>query len=188
MKKIKVSNINFANFLSISRIISAIPFILFLERMQADSTYKIYALLTVIYIVLSDILDGYIARKTNSVTRLGKIIDPVADKICLMVVLIYLINIYNLLFLIFFILLSLRDILLITYTLYLIKFCDYVPQANNFGKIFISITALMLISYLFDFGIIICVLLYLISLFMLFISTYYYIKEHKLNIKKYESI
>ena len=43
--------------------------------------------------LLFDALDGYFARKSNTVTDFGKIIDPVADKICLVVVLIYLIDV-----------------------------------------------------------------------------------------------
>jgi len=184
----KAPNINVANFLSVSRIFSTIPLIFCLEKLSISSMYFNYSIVIIIYIFLSDILDGYYARKSNVVTDLGKIIDPVADKICLIVVLIYLIDSYHLTFLIFFILIVARDILLITYTVYLIIFHDYVSQANNAGKFFIFATTLLLISYIYSFNIIICQFLYIMSIFMLFISTYLYIKEHNKKIKEYEHI
>ena len=159
-KKILVSNFNFANFLSVLRILSAIPLIICLNNFYIP-IYKYYSIIIIIFIFVSDFLDGFFARKLKTVTQLGKIIDPVADKICLIVVLIYLIDIFKFPFLLFFILLSLRDIWLITYTIYLIVFNDFVSQANSKGKIFIFLTAIMIISFIYNAPYYICCLLYL---------------------------
>ena len=186
MKK-KPSNINLANFLSISRIISVFPLIYCLNKMINIDEYKYYTAFIILYIFLSDILDGYFARKSNLVTDLGKIIDPVADKICIMVVLIYLIDIYHLPFVMFLVLLSLRDIILLTYTIYLILFYKYVSEANLSGKMFMFITTIMMISFIYNLNLIFQIIIYLLSLILLFISTYFYIINHKARLKKYES-
>tara|TARA_B100001964_G_C13967621_1_gene480462 strand:+ start:136 stop:594 length:459 start_codon:yes stop_codon:yes gene_type:complete len=146
--------------------------------MSLDLVYRYYSIFIIVYIVLSDILDGYVARKINHVTDLGKILDPVADKISFMTVLIYLINVYGVQFFTFFILLSIRDIILLLFSLYFIFFKDYVPQANNSGKLFIFSCVLMLIFYIYSLNIIIAKIFYIISIILLFISTIYYIKGH----------
>ena len=102
-----------SNFITFLRMFSGIPLILFLERMNISNEYFYYSIYVVLFIVISDVLDGYIARKTNTVSSLGKILDPVADKICLMCVLVYLIDIYHIPYLVFFILLSIREVVLI---------------------------------------------------------------------------
>lgn len=45
-----------------------------------------------IMLALTDALDGYIARKRKEVTRLGKLIDPLADKLLISAALIFLIG------------------------------------------------------------------------------------------------
>lgn len=71
---------NLANKLTFSRLILVIVFIIsaYLELSKDVLLYT-----TVIFLLASitDFLDGYIARKYNMITTLGKLIDPLADKI-----------------------------------------------------------------------------------------------------------
>lgn len=41
----------------------------------------VFASFLLLFIALTDFLDGYIARKYNMVTELGKLMDPIADKL-----------------------------------------------------------------------------------------------------------
>ena len=156
--------------------------------MEISNIYFWYSIYIIVFIVLSDVLDGLLARKFNSVTSFGKIIDPVADKICLMCVLIYLIEIYHSPFLIFFILLSIRDIVLISITSYLAIYHDMVSQANGYGKVFIFITMIMIIFHIFYLNDYIANILFIISNILLIVSMFTYIKEHIKNINSYEHI
>ena len=129
----------FPNLLSISRVFMMFPLIFFLEIIEIDLIYLFYSIITIAMVVLSDVLDWFLARKLNHVTPLCKILDPVADKICLMIILIFLINKYNFIFFIFFILISIRDLILISLTTYLAIKLNYVSQANKFQNFIIDI-------------------------------------------------
>ena len=151
--------------------------------MNQNDIYFYYSIGIIFYIVLSDILDGYLARRNNEVTNLGKVIDPVADKVCLLSVLIFLIDVYKIPFLIFFIFLSIRDIVLFTFSLYFIIYKDYTPQANNSGKFFLLITTIMLILYIYNINNYLSQILYLVSLLLLIVSMILYLKSHIRNLK-----
>ena len=181
-------NINIANFLSLSRVLACIPLILCFSRMNDFPEYRLYSIFVIIYIVLSDVLDGFYARKADVVTDLGKIIDPVADKIAFITVLIYLIQSFGQSFFIFFILISIRDIILLAFGLYFIIYTDYTPHANASGKLFIFICVLMIIFYIYNLNQFIAYFLYLSSIVLLFFSSFVYIKNHLKKIKKYENI
>lgn len=81
MSKFKGQFLAIPNLLSYFRIIIIIPFvILFLN----DSYINAAALLVVSGV--TDVLDGKIARKFNQITELGKVLDPLADKLTLIAV------------------------------------------------------------------------------------------------------
>lgn len=51
-----------------------------LSRGEDDWRLRIAALVTFITIAATDALDGYLARSRNEITRLGTVLDPLADK------------------------------------------------------------------------------------------------------------
>lgn len=77
------------NLLTILRII-CVPFIIYL--MLDPSRFNNWAAAIIfIFASITDYLDGYIARKYNVVTLLGKFLDPISDKLLVTSILIMLI-------------------------------------------------------------------------------------------------
>lgn len=72
---------NLPNKLTMLRII-LIPFFMFFYLADFIPHAKIIATVLLIVAELTDLLDGYFARKHNLVTDFGKLMDPVADKSC----------------------------------------------------------------------------------------------------------
>tara|TARA_B100001750_G_C15389139_1_gene536503 strand:+ start:59 stop:670 length:612 start_codon:yes stop_codon:yes gene_type:complete len=195
MKNIKIhspkSIYNIANFLSISRILAAIPLIISFQNMSLNhmDNYKILSIIIITYMIISDMLDGYLARISNIVTNFGKVIDPVADKVCFMVVLIYMITkvdnpqeYYGFIinpFLLFYCLLSIRDMILMAFYSYCVYKTGKVGQSNFYGKLFVFCSMLMTVFYIYDINANLELILYILSLSLMIISTYYYIVDIK---------
>ena len=176
----KTNIFNFANFLSLSRVILAIPLIFILEEHAAAPTHEtsLNIVFMILLIVLSDVLDGYVARKMNVVSNFGKLLDPIADKIWLIVVNAFLIFHQGLPFLLFFILISIRDVYIIIIGVYLIHVQNTVFQANKSGKYFMFLTVVMMSLFVFkdayNISSNLCWFFYIISLILMVISGYEY--------------
>lgn len=71
--------LNIPNILTLSRLL-LIPVYVY-TALAASPTLHLVAALTFGIAALTDWFDGYVARKLNQVTELGKILDPVVDRI-----------------------------------------------------------------------------------------------------------
>ena len=77
---------NLPNILTIFRIIS-LP-VLILMILSSDQKFNFYAVLLFVAISASDFFDGYLARKMSIESSFGKMLDPIADKLFIITVII----------------------------------------------------------------------------------------------------
>jgi CDP-diacylglycerol--glycerol-3-phosphate 3-phosphatidyltransferase len=86
-----VKIINIPNLLSLSRILSVPVFILLM--LEPNPVRALAAGIVFSLASATDWLDGYLARKWGQVTKVGKLLDPIADKILIMSALVILVEI-----------------------------------------------------------------------------------------------
>ncbi len=113
------------NFLSISRILFLIPIIFLFE-------YDLYlfSVLTFVIASITDYLDGYLARKNNQASDFGALIDLLADKIFVSILLIWMtFNFDNLIILISSILIVSREIMISYVRMF------FISKSNNLNKV-----------------------------------------------------
>ena len=193
--------LNIPNLISFLRIILCFPLIKFLEQIPGRLYYQdlekyssqLYIILIIIILmVITDVLDGMAARWLNSVTDFGKLIDPIADKISILIVLVYLTQkpgIEGLSILIFFILLVCRDFYISLYAIYFIKKHNISFDSIKSGKWFVGTTVLMFLFFIYDPVLIKFAYFkwyfYGITLLLMFYSTYEYYARY---IKVYKNV
>lgn len=74
---------NLPNKITITRILM-IPLVMFFYLANFIPWGKFVAAIIFCVAAFTDFLDGYLARKNNMVTNLGKFLDPIADKVLVM--------------------------------------------------------------------------------------------------------
>jgi len=161
MNKNKILNIS--NSLSFLRLVLAVPVCWLLEH-----DYNVWFFVIVLFAMLTDFLDGYIARKRNEITEFGKIIDPVADKVIIGAVAVVML-IKGLIPLWFLLAVLSRDVLILIGGLFLSKKLGYIIYSDLIGKLSVTILALVMICIIFkidffiDYGLYIALIALLVS-------------------------
>lgn len=117
------------NILCLFRILLITPFVeFFLEKEY------VWAAVIIIASGITDILDGFIARKFHQESELGKILDPLADKLTLLAVGVCLVVIEPM-FLPIVIILVLKDVLMLIGSSRVVKMGIIVPKSKWYGKL-----------------------------------------------------
>ena len=176
MEFLKKENFNIPNILSFIRIIIIVPFVLYF----LNDDYLLAALM-LIFSGLSDMFDGLIARKLNQITKLGKVLDPVADKLTLTAVIICMGIKFPEIFPLV-IILILKDVSMLIAGSFLLKKGIEPPAAKWYGKLstvffYISVIIIVALKAIWEINspVISISLLSATAVFMLFALCKYFI-------------
>ena len=134
-----------SNLISSLRLVLVIPTIYFISNIGEHANYGTIVLILFLLAYVSDLLDGYIARKYNEITELGKIVDPLADKVFVIAV-VFQLYLYNEITPIYFWVIVLRDILILLGGILVTKITGTVLPSNILGKITVASIGFFLIA------------------------------------------
>lgn len=138
---------NIPNLLTMARFL-LIPVFVYFFFSQNQYSLEI-AVAIFILAGITDTLDGYFARKLNQVTRLGIVLDPLADKIMLITVLAS-VTISNNIPLWIIAVVAVKELLMIAGAFSLYNDRDIVIPANIFGKITTILSYMAILAVLFE--------------------------------------
>jgi len=88
---VQEGNINLPNVLTLTRILLIPVFVLLFVVPTPDRSLA--AAVVFVIAAMTDLLDGYLARRRGQVTKLGRLLDPMADKLLVLSALIVLVQV-----------------------------------------------------------------------------------------------
>ena len=138
------------NILSIIRIFLIGPIIYCILQEQRIFLYS--GLVLIAIAIVTDFLDGILARKLNQISEVGKILDPLADKIAVGSIIIVLIIYRGLPIWVATVIIG-RDVLILLAGLFWATRHKYVMASTFIGKFTVNVIALMIVAYVIDISI-----------------------------------
>jgi CDP-diacylglycerol--glycerol-3-phosphate 3-phosphatidyltransferase len=164
----------YSNLLSISRLF--LGFGIYYYILQRNT---ITALAFTLLAIFTDYADGYVARKRNEISELGKILDPVADKIAVALGTIALYKSFGLPMWIVIIIIG-RDMLIIFGSIFLFGKVQSVAPSEMPGKIAVTVISILLLSYILEIEPLKNILLILTAVAVLSSLLFYMVKFFKI--------
>lgn len=179
---------NIPNILTILRFLLIPVFAYFLSTRNF-----IVAVLLFLAAGLTDVLDGYVARKYNLITSWGKIADPLADKLMQITAFVIMSLVLKIIPLELVLVILVKETLMGLGALVLYKQKKFVVSANWYGKISAVVFYLAIIMLIFDepfgrwnlFGIAVNLLVFILAViaalfaFFMYFRSYLRIKHQK---------
>jgi len=129
--------------ISASRILLMIPIAFLLFGEGEDN--RLWVVGIILIGVATDFLDGYLARRMHQVSDLGKVIDPLADKIAVGTLALFLVILGDLP-LWFLLAVVARDGLIVAGGIYIRREKKIITQSNMLGKVTVTVIALLLVT------------------------------------------
>lgn len=143
---VKQEVLTLANAISLSRALMAIPILIIHHATGKEANWLIIAFIS--YAFISDYLDGLAARKLNQVTEFGKVVDPLADKICAIILFFYAVLI-GVIPLFFFLIMVARDLLILAGSLMIKKRRGKYAMSVMSGKVAVNLLSMYWIAAFF---------------------------------------
>lgn len=134
-----------SNFFSVLRVVFIIPIIFFLYQNNPFS--NVMAIVFSLLACVTDYLDGFFARRLNQVSDLGKILDPLADKLAIDLICFVLVMLRGFPVWLFAIILG-RDLFIVLGGLFIIGRRKIILQSNLIGKLTVNFLAVTVILYM----------------------------------------
>jgi CDP-diacylglycerol--glycerol-3-phosphate 3-phosphatidyltransferase len=140
--------VNLPNLLSFARL-GLLPVFLLLLTAESSAA-RLWAFVLGFFGLISDVLDGFLARRLNQVTEFGKILDPLSDKIIVAGLTIFAVLEKNFPLWLGALILG-RDILIVLMAVLWKNKLAFIPTSNLIGKLAALVVAVTLLAYVFDF-------------------------------------
>lgn len=157
------------NLITLFRLFLSVPLYITFTTWHNITEINYFLLFIVFTAYISDILDGFLARKLNKTSDLGRMLDPIADKIFIAI---FVISLWQIEFIssFYLIIILCRDLFIILGALFFTSKKNIVLQSDYVGKITVFSIGIYLLSSLLFLPQILLDVFYLISISLSFIS------------------
>jgi len=168
------------NLLSILRILLIVPIVYCF--LQEQRFYFYLGLGLIIIAIISDSLDGFLARKFNQISEIGKILDPLADKLAVFTLVVVLIIYKNFPLWAAVIIIG-RDLLILFAGLIWATKFKFVTPSNRLGKWAAFIIAMMIVAYIIALPPLLLKIITYFAVLMTILSGAVYLKRFVTSLK-----